>query len=103
MKKDLTPHQQKIVSRYYNNRDQIDDQRLSELVTSIYLAKAGSKQIEKLWASAGETMERLKIPAGRVAHVMEKRDPAVLAEVVKELQTGALKRETSKPTSEKRG
>ena len=96
MKKDLSPYQQKIVSRYYDNRDQIDDQRLSELVTSIYLAKAGSKQIEKLWASAGETMERLKIPASRVAHVMEKRDPAVLAEVVKELQNGTLKRETKK-------
>ncbi|WP_437224046.1 hypothetical protein SH661x_003464 [Planctomicrobium sp. SH661] len=96
MAKDLTPHQQKIVSRYYDNRDQIDDQRLAELVTSIYLAKPASKQLEKLWTSAGETMERLKIPASRVSHVMEKRDPSVLAEVVKELQTGVLKRETGK-------
>jgi len=96
MKKDLTPHQRKIVSRYYDNRDQIDDQRLAELVTSIYLAKAGSKQIEKLWASAGETMERLRVPASRIAHVMEKRDPTILAEVVKELQTGELKREVKK-------
>jgi hypothetical protein len=94
MKKNLTPYQQKIVSRYYENRDQIDDQRLSELVTSIYLAKPGSKQMEKLWTSAGETMERLKVPASRIQHVMEKRDPAVLAEVVKELQTGVLKRST---------
>jgi len=98
MKKDLTPYQQKIVSRYYDNRDQIDDQRLAELVTSIYLGKPGSKQMEKLWTSAGETMERLKIPASRIAHVMEKRDAAVLAEVVKELQTGKLKRETGKPS-----
>lgn len=96
MKKNLTPHQQKIVSRYYDNRDQIDEQRLSELVTSIYLAKPGSKQVEKLWVSAGEAMERLQVPAGRMQHVLEKRDPAVLAEVVKELQSGTLKRSTGK-------
>lgn len=96
MKKDLTPHQQKIVARYYDNRDQIDDQRLAELVTSIYLAKAGSKQIEKLWASAQETMERLRVISSRISHVMEKKDPAVLAEVVKELQNGTLKREPQK-------
>jgi len=94
MKKDLTPHQQKIVARYYDNRDQIDEQRLAELVTNIYLANPGSKQLVKFWTSAGETMERLKIPAGRIAHVLEKKDPAVLAEVVKELQTGTLKRAT---------
>jgi len=96
MKKNLTPHQQKIVARYYDNRDQIDDQRLSELVTNIYLAKPGSKQLEKMWVSAGETMQRLNIPPSRVAHVLEKRDPAILAEVVKDLQSGALKRAVSK-------
>lgn len=94
MKKDLTAHQQKIVARYYDNRDQIDEQRLAELVTSIYLANPGSKQLTKLWTSAGETMERLKVPASRVAHVLEKKDPAILAEVVKELQSGVLKRAT---------
>ena len=94
--RDYSPHQQKIISRYYNNRDQIDDQRLSELVTNLYLAKPGSKQIEKLWISAGETMERLRVPASRIRHVLEKRDPAILAEVVQELQNGTLKRETPK-------
>ncbi|WP_437186050.1 hypothetical protein SH668x_003178 [Planctomicrobium sp. SH668] len=96
MAKDLSAYQQKIVSRYYDNRDQIDDQRLSELVTSIYLAKPGSKQMDKLWISAGETMERLRVISSRVQHVMEKRDPAILAEVVKELQNGTLKREPVK-------
>jgi hypothetical protein len=89
--KDYTPYQKKIISRYYDHREQIDEQRLGELVSSLYLAKPGSKQLEKLWTSAGEAMERLKLPESRIRHVMQQRDPAVLAEVVKDLQTGAIK------------
>ncbi len=91
-KREFSSYQKKVISRYYDNRDQIDEQRLGELVTSLYLAKPGSKQIEKLWASAQETMERLKLPPGRMKHVLEKRDAALLAEVVKDLQAGAIKR-----------
>ncbi|HTI49581.1 MAG TPA: hypothetical protein VL475_01465 [Planctomycetaceae bacterium] len=35
---DLTPYQQKIVRRYYDNRDDQDEQKLAELVTNLYLA-----------------------------------------------------------------
>ncbi|WP_437203692.1 hypothetical protein [Planctomicrobium sp. SH664] len=89
--KDYTPYQKKIISRFYDNRDQIDEQRLGELVTSLYLAK-GEKQKEKLWGAALEAMERLKVPPGRIQNVMEKKDAAILAEVVKDLQSGSLKR-----------
>jgi len=91
MAKDYTPYQQKIISRYYDNRDQLDDQRLSELVTNLFLAKT-EKQRTKHWDSAREIMERLQVPPGRVAHVLEKRDPAILAEVVKDLQAGKFKK-----------
>lgn len=89
--KDYSAYQKKVISRYYDNRDQLDEQKLAELVTSLYLA-TGPKQAEKLWNSAGEMMTRLKVPATRVAHVLEKRDAALLAEVVKDLQSGAIKR-----------
>ncbi|HWL06903.1 MAG TPA: hypothetical protein VNQ76_00665 [Planctomicrobium sp.] len=95
MTKDYSAYQKKVISRFYDNRDQIDEQRLGELVTSLYLGKPG-KQMEKLWLSVQETMERLKVPTGRIDHVMEKRDPAVLAEVVKELHNGTLKRSSTK-------
>lgn len=91
MSKDYTPYQQKIIARYYDNRDQIDDQRLAELVTNLYLAKTEKQRI-KHWETAREIMERLQVPAGRIAHVMDKKDPAILAEVVKDLQTGKIKR-----------
>lgn len=91
MAKDFSNYQKKVISRYYENREQIDEQRLSELVTSLYLA-TGAKQTEKLWKSAEETMQRLGVPPSRVEHVCQKRDPAILAEVVKDLQSGAIKK-----------
>lgn len=88
--REYTNYQKKVISRYYENRDQIDEQRLSELVTSLYLA-SGEKQKQKLWKSVEETMSRLKLPTTRMAHVLERQDPALLAEVVKDLQSGKIK------------
>ena len=88
--REYTNYQKKVISRYYENRDQIDEQRLSELVTSLYLA-SGEKQKQKLWKSVEETMSRLKLPKTRMAHVLERQDPALLAEVVKDLQSGKIK------------
>jgi len=36
-------------------------------------------------------MERLKVPQSRIDHVVATDDPAILAEVVNDLQTGKLK------------
>jgi hypothetical protein len=88
--RDYTNYQKKVISRYYDNRDQIDEQRLSELVTNLYLA-TGEKQKVKLWKSVEDTMTRLKLPTTRIAHILEKQDPALLAEVVKDLQSGKIK------------
>ena len=90
--REYTKYQQKVISRYYDNREQIDEQRLSELVTSLYLTTT-DKQKKKLWESADDLMTRLKLPKSRIEHVLAKQDPAILAEVVKELQAGVIKRE----------
>ncbi len=89
MAKSRQSHQQKIISRYYENRDQIDLQRLSELVTNLYLADS-PKKVERQWTTAGEIMERLKVPKTRIEHVLKQRDAAILAEVVKDLQSGKI-------------
>jgi hypothetical protein len=36
---DFSPHQQRIIKRYYENQDTIQLQRLGELVTDLYLAE----------------------------------------------------------------
>lgn len=84
--RDFSPHQQKIIKRYYDNREQIDQQRLAELVTNLYLAS--EKKKPKLWEQAGETMKRLKVPETRIAHVLKTADPAILADVVQDIQNG---------------
>ena len=88
MNREYSAHQQKIIKRYYDNREQIDAQRLSELGTELYLASG--KKLEKLWVSAEETMRRMKVPESRIAHVMAKKDPSLVAEVVKDLETGKI-------------
>ncbi|QDU36494.1 hypothetical protein Mal4_07800 [Maioricimonas rarisocia] len=87
--REYSNYQKKVISRYYDNRDQIDEQRLSEMVTNLYLATS-EKQKEKLWKSAEEIMTRFEVPESRIQHIMTRRDPAILAEVVKDLQTGAI-------------
>ena len=93
-KQDFSAHQQKVIKRYYDNRDAIDDQRLAELVTNLYLS-TGKKQ-EKMWETAESIMTRMELPPTRIAHVMETRDPAILARVVEERQNGKLKKGTAK-------
>ena len=81
---DLSPYQQKIVKRYYDNYDALASQRLAELVGDLYMAEG--KKRDKLWARAGELLTKLEFPPARVTHLLEKRDPALLAAVMKELE-----------------
>jgi hypothetical protein len=88
MNRDYSAYQQKVIKRYYDNREQIDQQKLSELATELYLASG--KKLEKLWASAEDTMRRMKVPDSRIAHVVSKKDPALVAEVVKDVESGKI-------------
>jgi hypothetical protein len=88
--REYSKYQQGVIRRYYENKDQIDEQRLSELVTNLYLAPA--KKQEKMWQTAEELLTKMKIPASRIQHVIASKDAAVLAKVVDELQKGKIKR-----------
>jgi hypothetical protein len=87
--KEYSKYQQKIIKNYYDNRESIDSQRLAELVTSLYLAS--EKKGARMWESAGELMKRLNVPPSRIDHVMQKKDPAILAAVVEDLNNGNIK------------
>lgn len=84
MLEDYTHHQQKIIKRYYNNQGALLHQRLSEMVTELFLAE-GKKRI-RLWTSAAGAMQKLGLPQSRIDHVVKMDNPALLAEVVKELE-----------------
>ena len=82
---DYSPYQQKIIKRYYNNFDAIKSQRLAELVTELYLAEG--KKRDRLWTQVAEALTKLEFPTSRIEHLLQKRDPALLAGVIQELQT----------------
>jgi hypothetical protein len=81
--RDYSAYQQKIIKRYYDNQEQLSHQRLAELVGELYLAEGKKK--EKAWQAAVKAMEKLEVPAARIAHLLSRQDPALLAELVKEL------------------
>jgi hypothetical protein len=80
---DLTPHQQKIVKRYYDNLDTIKLSRLAELVGELYLTEG--KKRERIWKQIVAAMEVLKVPQSRIDHLRRQDNPALVAELVKEL------------------
>ncbi len=81
---DFSPYQQKIIKRYYNNYDAIQSQKLAEMVTELYLAE-GEKKRDRLWTKVAEMLTRLEFPASRIEHLLQRKDPALLAGVMKEL------------------
>ena len=80
---DYTPYQQKIIKRYYQNFDAIKFQRLSELATDLYLAEG--KKRDRLWNQVEVSLRKLEFPESRITHLMQKRDPALLVGILKEL------------------
>jgi hypothetical protein len=81
---DYTPYQQKIIKRYYKNFDAIKHQRLSDLMAEIYLAEG--KKRDRLWKQVGECLAQLEFPAQRIEHLLQKRDPALLPGILRELE-----------------
>jgi hypothetical protein len=84
---DYTPHQRKIIDRYYEHKADIMLARLGELVGELYLADT-DKQRDRLWQRVDLAMKNLKVPPREAARIMEKRDPRLLAEQLKEWLRG---------------
>jgi hypothetical protein len=76
-------YQQKIIKNYYENREAISLQRLSELVTELYLAEG--KKRKRQWDLIIGHLEKLEIKPERIEYLIEKDDPALIAKLVEEL------------------
>ena len=81
---DYTPYQQKIIKRYYDNQDTLQRQKLAELVSELFLSEGKKRQ--RAWKAAATAMARLGIPQSRIEHLIKQDNPALVAEVVKELE-----------------
>jgi len=82
---DYTPYQQKVIKRYYDNQDIIQRQRLAALVSELFLATGKKRQ--RTWDLAVSALEKLGVPRSRIDHLLRQDNPALLAEVVKELES----------------
>ena len=81
---DFTPYQQKIIKRYYDNKDTIHRQRLAELVSELYLSSGKKRQ--RVWESVVSAMQKLGVPQSRIDHLRAQDNPALVAQVVEELE-----------------
>jgi hypothetical protein len=84
MPQDFTPYQQKIIKRYYDNRDTIQRQRLAELVSELYLSEGKKRQ--RVWKNVASALEKLGYSAARITQLVQQDNPALVAELVKELE-----------------
>jgi hypothetical protein len=87
--RDYSEYQKKIIKRFYNNRDDIDFNRLSEIASDLYLAEGKKK--DRFWKQAADVMERLNVPKSRIEHILKSANPALLAEVVSDIQKGLIR------------
>ena len=83
MAPERSKHQQRIIKNYYSNREAISLQRLSELVTELYLTEGKGR--ERQWGYVIAALEKLDIPQSRIDHLRQKDDPQLLAKLVEEL------------------
>ena len=80
---DRTPHQDKIIKRYYEHRDEILVARLQEIVSELYLADSEAQR-RRLWSRAAKAMSGLKVPERLSSHILAQREPELLARHLKE-------------------
>ena len=78
MGKEFANYQKQVIKDYYKNLDKTALARLQELVGSIYLADSSSKK-QTLWKQVETALKKLKIPDSIAQHILQKRDPQILA------------------------
>ena len=76
-------YQEGIIKRYYENRDAIMYQKLTELVTELYLSEG--KKRASLWARVEKALRNMKVPEPKIAQILEKDDPAFLARFLEKM------------------
>ncbi len=80
----LTPQQRGIVRRYYEHKDTLMHQKLSETVSELYLC-TDEKKSARLWKSVRAALLNMGVPKERAEKVVAERDPEKLANLVSKL------------------
>ena len=81
---DHTPYQKGIIKRFYENRDSIAVNKLTEAVSNLYLETSKAK-VSRIWKSVNTQLQAAGIPQSRAEEVCEARDLGTLARIVTQL------------------
>jgi hypothetical protein len=76
-------YQDRVIRRYYENRDEIMLQKLGEMISDLYLAEGKART--KIWQRAADALEKLKVPKAQIQHIVQSDNPALLVNQLKEL------------------
>ncbi len=78
---DLSANQQKLVGRYYANKDSIVETRLAEVVSELYMATAEGKQaaLKRLWNSARAALKQKGVAQEQIDRIVDAQDIKALA------------------------
>ena len=82
--REFTRHQEKIVKRYYDNRDTIALNNLSEIVSEIALAET-DKAKDRLWKRAETALAHIRVNEPRVDKILKERSLEGLARLLNEV------------------
>ncbi len=77
-------HQKGIIKRYYENKSDINTQKLSEIVSDLYLEESAAKQ-KRLWASAETALINLGAKKEQVEQIVADKNLGALAKLAEKL------------------
>jgi hypothetical protein len=77
-KQEYTNYQKKVISAYYEHRDELALTSLQSVVTDLFLADTDAKRA-RLWDRAHKAMLKLKVKPAILEHILSKKDVTLLA------------------------
>jgi hypothetical protein len=77
-KQEYTHYQKKVISAYYEHRDELALTSLQSVVTDLFLADTDAKRA-RLWDRAHKAMLKLKVKPAILEHILSKKDVTLLA------------------------
>jgi len=86
-KQDLSRHQEKIVKRYYEHHETIQNNKLGELLSELWLTEDETLKT-RLWGKAQVALMRLEVDAQLVANICGERDVNKLGELISDIDAG---------------
>lgn len=77
---DRSVWQDKLIKRYYANKDQIMTDKISDLMADLYLA-AGKKR-ESLWKRVALALAQLEVPQDKIDQIIAADKPELLSKYI---------------------